>query len=126
MVDVELDRDPPVAVGVRKFLDVLGDGDPVAGRVREAVTDEQRPSRGAGSAHDEVVEDADEDRDFFDVLVLRLEQLLGREAREGTRALGLIGAGGGDALGREVLIEVADAEASGEAVQVGGDLPGPA
>ena len=47
--------------------------------------------RGAGSAHDEVVEDADEDRDFFDVLVLRLEQLLGREAREGTRALGLIG-----------------------------------
>ena len=28
MVDVELDRDPPVAVGVCKFLDVLGDRDP--------------------------------------------------------------------------------------------------
>ncbi len=73
--------DPAVTVGVRKFLDVLSDRDPVADRVREAITDEQRPARGAGSAHDEVVEGADEDRDLADVLVLRLEQLLGREAR---------------------------------------------
>lgn len=115
VVDVQLDRDPPVTVGVGKFLDVLSDSDPVAGRVREAVTDEQRPARGAASAHDEAVEDADEDRDFFDVLVLRLEQLLGREAREGTRTLGLIGVGGGDALGREVFVEVANVEAAGQA-----------
>ena len=72
-----------------------------------------------------MVEDADEDRDSFDVLVLLLEQLLGCETREGAGTLGLIGVGGGDALGREVLVEVTNVETSGEAVQVGRDLPGP-
>jgi hypothetical protein len=103
VVDVELDRDPLVTVGVRKFLDVLSDRDPVADRVREAVADEQRPARGAASAHDGGRQDADEDRDLFDVLVLRLEHLLGREAREGTRALGLVGVADGDALGVKYL-----------------------
>lgn len=40
VVDVELDPYSPLTVDVRKFLDVLGHGDPIADRVREAIADE--------------------------------------------------------------------------------------
>lgn len=125
LVDVELDRDAPATVDVRELLDVLCDGDAVACRVREAIRDEQWPAWGSVSAHDALIEDADEDWDVFDVLVARLEHLPGRHAGEGARTLGLIGGGDLDAFGRVEPVQIAYVEASGEAVQVGGDLPRP-
>ncbi len=53
---MELDRNAPLAVGVRQGLDVLGHGDAVAGAIRVAIGQEQRPSRRACPAHDQPVE----------------------------------------------------------------------
>jgi hypothetical protein len=60
-------------------------------------------TRGARSAHDEVVEHADEGRYLRDVLVLRLEHLFGRETGEATDTLGTIGLHGGDSPGVRYL-----------------------
>jgi hypothetical protein len=43
LVELELDRDPPLAIGVGQGLDVVGDGDAVAGAIRVAIGQEQRP-----------------------------------------------------------------------------------
>ena len=81
-VDVELKRDASVTVDVGELLDVFCNRDTVAGGVREAVRDEQWFAWGSASAHDALVEHADDDWELLDVPVARLEDLVGREATE--------------------------------------------